>query len=437
MTKHIMNLKIFAAATILFCVNASAQDFFSWGFGMPEPQPKEKRVKFIYDAHFDYKFDNREFDSGKEQFTESMTLYGARLTPSVGLQVRQNANVRHKLMAGIDVMKDFGRHPSAVASSPECDRGLENTRLFREITMYYGIDAKLGAWNVKGYAGIFPRHLAEGDYSQAFFSDSLKFYDNNLEGALIKAYGPKTYLELAFDWDGQYGSYRREQFNAFGYGKYIFNDFVSAGLAFIYHHYANAAEYGSVVDDAMVQPFVRFGFEKFCGWQDISATLAWYQSLQQDRRQKDGQSNPGGGEFTVSLRNWNVGIENRLYYGKDLMPFYNYVDDGGFKYGNNLYAGSPFYRVIPVNDSGWHFYDRLEVYWQPHIADFMDLRLSIVSHFPDGFKYAGMQQKLSLIFSLDKLLNPSYPAGRAVRRNISRRDSRRGTSEYNGPLFGI
>ena len=106
-----MKLKIFAAATILFCVNASAQDFFSWGFGMPEPQPKEKRVKFIYDAYFDYKFDNREFDSGKEQFTESMTLYGARLTPSVGLQVRQNANVRHKLMAGIDVMKDFGRKP--------------------------------------------------------------------------------------------------------------------------------------------------------------------------------------------------------------------------------------------------------------------------------------------------------------------------------------
>lgn len=80
-------------------------------------------MKFIYDVYFDYKFDNREFDSGKEQFTESMTLYGARLTPSVGLQVKQNANVRHKLMAGIDVMKDFGRHPSAVAASPECDRG--------------------------------------------------------------------------------------------------------------------------------------------------------------------------------------------------------------------------------------------------------------------------------------------------------------------------
>lgn len=428
-----MRLNIMAAAALFVCVNAGAQDFFSWGFGMPEPAAKESKVKFLYDAYFDYKLDNREFDEGNEQFTESMTLYGARLTPSLGLQVKQNRNVKHKLMIGIDLMKEFGRHPSAVANSPECDRGLENTRLFREITMYYGLDADLGRWNIRGYAGVFPRHLAEGEYSQAFFSDSLKFYDNNLEGVLIKACGPKTYAEFAFDWNGQYGSYRREQFNAFGFGKYSFNDFVSAGLAFKYHHYANAAEYGSVVDDAMVQPFVRFGFEKFCGWQDLSATLSWYQTFQQDRRQTDGKSNPGGAELTVSLRNWNVGIENRLYYGKDLMPFYNYVDDGGFKYGNSLYGGSPFYRIVPVNAAGYHFYDRAEVYWQPHIADFLDLKLSIVAHFPDGFKYAGMQQKLSLIFSLDKLLNPT----RSSASSASRKRRNRKGCELPGPLFGI
>lgn len=137
-----------------------------------------------------------------------MTIYGARLTPSVGLQVRQNANVRHKLMLGIDMMKDFGRHPSAVATSPEHDRGLENTRLFREITMYYGIDAKLGSWKLQAFAGMFPRAFSEGEYSQAFFSDSLKFYDNNLEGALIKASNSRAYMEVAFDWNGMFGSYR-------------------------------------------------------------------------------------------------------------------------------------------------------------------------------------------------------------------------------------
>ena len=102
-----MKLNIMAAAALFVCVNAGAQDFFSWGFGMPEPAAKEYKVKFLYDAYFDYKLDNREFDEGNEQFTESMTLYGARLTPSLGLQVKQNSNVKHKLMIGIDLMKEF------------------------------------------------------------------------------------------------------------------------------------------------------------------------------------------------------------------------------------------------------------------------------------------------------------------------------------------
>ena len=433
-----MKLKLYAAAVLAVIGGtcADAQSFFSWGFGGQQAQ-QEPRVKFLYDANFNYHFDNREFSAGGDRFTGSMTIYGARLTPSIGLQVRQNGNVRHKVMLGIDIMKDFGRHPSAVAASPEHDRGLENTRLFREMTMYYGIDARLGEWNVKGYAGMFPRSFSEGEYSQAFFSDSLRFYDNNLEGALIKAYGPRTYIEVAFDWDGMSGSYRREQFNAFGYGRHQFCDLFSAGLAFKYHHYANTEEYAGVVDDCMVQPFVRFSFGQYCSWQDISASLGWYQSLQQDRRFKNGKSNSGGAELTFNVRNWNVGLENRLYYGQDLMPFYNNLDDGGYKYGNSLYAGCPFYRLVPVHDSGWHLYDMLEVYYQPHIADFMDLRLAITAHFPDGFRYEGMQQKLSLIFSLDKLLNPSSERAGARRVSGVRRERRRRGSGMQDPFFGI
>lgn len=431
-----MNLKSYAVSALAFFIglNAAAQSFFSWGFDAPQVR-EEPRVKFLYDANFDYDFDNREFSAGGDRYTGSMTIFGARLTPSVGFQVRQSGNVKHKVMLGIDIMKDFGRHPSAEATGTEHDRGLENTRLFREITMYYGVDAKLGRWNLLGYAGVFPRSFSEGEYSQAFFSDSLKFYDNNLEGALIKATGPKTYMEFAFDWSGMSGSYRREQFNAFGFGKYAFNDFLSAGLAFKYHHFANTEEYAGVVDDALVQPFIRFGLEKWCGWQDVSLKLAWYFAAQQDRRIKDGKENRGGGEWTLSVRNWNVGVENRLYYGQSLMPFYNDVDDGGFKYGNRLYSGSPFYRVMPDGGDGWDFYDRLEVYYQPHIADFLDLRLSVVAHFPDGFRYEGMQQKLSLVFSLDKLLNPSSRSSAGASRVSGRRRSGRGRAAVPGDAF--
>lgn len=390
-----------AAAALLFVQNSAAQ-----------------KVKFNYDVNFEYDFDNREFDKGDELFTESATLYGARLTPSIGLTARQGMRTSHKIMIGIDVMKEFGKSPVDVEGSPEADKGLENTHLFRELTLYYGIDTKLGQWNVKGYAGMFPRYFSEGDYSKAFFSDSLRFYDNNLEGALIKASSPRSYFELAFDWNGKFGLDRREQFIVFSYGRHEFTGWLSAGYALMYHHYANTSKYGSVVDNALVQPFVRFGFEPFTGIQDLSLRLSWYQALQSDRRLDNPGRTPGGAEVRIGVRNWNVGIENNLYIGKNLMPFYNSVDDGGFKYGNSVYTGSPFYRVTPFTDGEWSCYDRLEVFYEPHIADFLDLRLSIVAHFPDGFKYAGMQQKLSLVFNLDRLLNP-------VKTNVKKQRARR------------
>lgn len=424
---------LISSALILtgFCPGMSAQNIFPWGFGTTEPQ-KEQKVKFTYDATFDWNFDNREFDAGKEQFTKSMTIFGARLTPSAGIRISQNKDIYHKLMIGIDVMKDFGRSPSKEIGSTEADRGLENTRLFREIIMYYGIYANLNDWKLRGYAGVFPRSFSEGPYSRAFFSDSLKFYDNNLEGLLFKAARPGTYMELAFDWNGKYGDGRREQFNIFGYGHYEFTDFLMGGLAFKYHHYANTETYGSVVDDALVQPFIRFEFGKFTGLQGLYSEFSMYQALQQDRRDKDnGKSYPYGAEMTLGIRNWNVGIENRLYYGKDLMPFYNYTDDGGYKYGNNLYSGSPFYRILPEHNDHSRAYDRFEVFYEPHIASFVNLRLSIAAYFPDNFKYAGLQQMMTLVFNLDKLLNPSPDS----KKHYNRRRDRTRTGETI--IFGL
>ena len=44
-----MRLNIMAVAALFVCVNAGAQDFFSWGFGMPEPPARESKVKLLYD----------------------------------------------------------------------------------------------------------------------------------------------------------------------------------------------------------------------------------------------------------------------------------------------------------------------------------------------------------------------------------------------------
>ncbi|MDY6464470.1 MAG: hypothetical protein SPK80_07685 [Bacteroidales bacterium] len=47
-----------------------------------------QKPEFVYDAGFEFYFDNREMDAGKEAFTRSMTINTAFLTPSVGLRIK-------------------------------------------------------------------------------------------------------------------------------------------------------------------------------------------------------------------------------------------------------------------------------------------------------------------------------------------------------------
>lgn len=74
-----------------------------------EPEGKSADFRFAYDVDFEMNFDNRELY--KSRFSRSMTIFGARLTPSVGLAVRQKNGMSHKIMVGIDIMKDFGNSP--------------------------------------------------------------------------------------------------------------------------------------------------------------------------------------------------------------------------------------------------------------------------------------------------------------------------------------
>ena len=162
-------------ASILFLFFAALADLSA--------QVSEKNeVNFAYDVAFDMNFDNREFY--RSRFSRSMTIFGARLTPSFGISIRQHNDVSHKVMLGIDVMKDFGASPVvsqvADADSPETHKSLNNKDLFNEVILYYQMRKKAGNNLFSIDAGIFPRTFMQGRYSEAFFSDSLRFYDNNI-----------------------------------------------------------------------------------------------------------------------------------------------------------------------------------------------------------------------------------------------------------------
>jgi hypothetical protein len=356
-----------------------------------EPAADSSKVKvgFAYDLNFDMQFDNREFY--KSAYTSSMTIFGTRLTPSVGVALEQKNGTRHRLMAGIDILKNFGA-------------ANENSELFKEMTLYYNVQKQLCKTGFEMVAGVFPRRFAEGSYSQAFYSDSLRFYDNNLEGLLLKFSRPKAHFEVGCDWMGMFDTYSRERFQIFSAGEGRVLPFMSIGYAASLYHFSCSGVSDGVVDNALVNPYMRFDLASKANLQTLSVRLGWLQALQNDRAYVGHYVFPGGAEVVMEVQKWNVGVKNDMFIGKNMMPYYNTIDNAGYKYGSLLYMGSPFYRVWDDARDGVGLADRLEIYYAPKFGSpYLDLKVSAVFHF-DGEKYCGCRQMVSLNFNLEELL---------------------------------
>ena len=393
---------------------------------VPEAGETETRgglkVRFAYDVNFEMNFDNRENTS---DLSPSMTVFGARLTPEIGIGVTQGNGTRHRVMLGVDIMKDFGRGPDA---SPDGlvpgNKGYANADLFKEMTMYYRMDRRMGKTDFSLTAGIFPKRFSMSrEYSPAFISDSLKFYDNNYEGLLLSFSRPKSCYEVGCDWMGMFGRYERERFMLFSHGRSQILSWLSLGYTAYMYHYACSSTVDGVVDNILLNPWICLDAAPVVPLQQLSLTLGWLQGAQQDRLNVGKYVFPFGAEFTFDVRKWNVGLRNRLFVGRDMMPYYDSRDAGGYKYGNSLYWGDPFYRLFSGNDSRFAgagssddamplydrsrsigIYNRLEAYYEPRIADFLYLKVGLVAHFLEA-GYAGFHQQVSLIFNLQELLS--------------------------------
>jgi hypothetical protein len=181
----------------------------------------------------------------------------------------------------------------------------------------------------------------------------------------------------------------------------------SFGWTGTFYHYANSMDVGGVVDNDLLEPFVRLNLGQMTGMQLLSATAGLVGSYQCDRARDDSYTCIGG-QFILDARQWNLGVHNEFYYGDALMPLYMLKDAGGHQYGGNLYYGSAFYRKGGAQGHQNIAYNRLEFYFRPHICDFLDIDISAVLHFNEGF--SGWQQKASLVFDLDKLRHSRRPS---------------------------
>lgn len=364
--------------------------------------------RLVYDVQYEYYFDNREFDRGGNPYTKSMTISSSRLTPVVGFSIESDTQTNHKLILGAQFIRRMGKNPTAAQyafSEDEANKGISTKRTLQEFVYYYNFRSKLSKNStMEGVFGAFPRAKIEGEYSPATLSDSLKFYDPTIEGMLLKYKTKSFFAELGLDWMGMAGFDRKERFEIFSYGKFDFSNTLSAGWTLNFYHLAGSIASPGVVDNILLSPHLKLDFSKTSSLQRLSFKFSALTAYQKDRRYDKNPHIFMNGEFITDIRKCNLGIYNTIILGRDLMPYYNskYKASKGRmdiwkKYATLLYRGENYYRHQVI-------YDRLELYWQPHLGKYIDLRLSFDFHFADRIGYVGSQQRLSLIFTLNEIL---------------------------------
>ena len=309
---------------------------------LESPLPKLK-----LEADFTTLFDNTEYASMKG--VSSGTLFGARLTPKVGIEWQY----RNQLMVGADLYQDFGH-----------DKFLSDAKL----QLYYAFRD----YNAKVYAGIFPRSAMKGLRSPLFFDPAYCYYNNSIAGVLARYddLGTPSYVEFAMDYTGMRSFDTRESFAIMSSGMHSLNaQFVHGRIAYGYDfymgHYAkdyNPETIDGVVDNILLTPYVElecrnFGVGIGKDWIHLTVRLSYIQSLQRDRINENVWEHPFGGELLVKFQ-WNgVELSNRLYVGKgSLLTYYN-------RYGSDVYHNMPLYHTdkgiydaIALSYSQWFFY---------------------------------------------------------------------------------
>lgn len=407
------------AAIALSAPMSHAQSLFDFPFSFQQnSREKEKNINVDYGLDMQYYLNSRNFKSSSDYFMDTETLHLARISPSVGVSVRQSRNAVHRLRLGVDLTKNLGENPSGheLYSKDENDPALRNLKLFNEIFYYYNFEAETRAGIFDMYAGIYPRLAMEGDYSRAIFSEETIMNDPNLEGIMMKYKSQRLKAEAGFDWMGQKGLDRFDMLMAYTAGNVSILDWLSAGWAGSYMHFGGSYIFNYDVHNAIFNPYVKFDLAGLTSIQELSLKAGGLISAQKDNDIFESLHTPVAAEGILTVRNWNAGLENTLFYGDNMMPFCSnsYTEDYETDvYTGYLYSGETFYYTRRGFPSG---YDRLELFYEPDISSYMKLRFSGVGHliFPESAvgTFLGWQAKVTLVFSLDKVRLPQKTARR-------------------------
>ena len=272
--------------------------------------------ELFFNGELSTHFDNTEYTGSG--IGDSRTVFAVRVIPTLGYRFEGG----HSVVIGAELLKDFGSN-----------KFIDQTKL----VAYYQFENEQYGAN----AGIFQRYKLIGNYSRAFFSDAYLIYNPMIQGIAGRYSGKNGFAEIVVDWDGLYSPEVREKFRVMLSGGGNFAEICYAGASFSMQHFANKSTFqGNVVDNLLLNPYIGVKFNAFF---DFDIRLGGLISAQRDRKTDEGWILPSGGEFYFKMSRWGVYIDNNLYAGASLTPFYHTIGKDGLPYADNLYTFDPFY----------------------------------------------------------------------------------------------
>ena len=275
----------------------------------------QTKVSFAYDTDFLLYFDNREYDGTPGQ--RSQTIFGVRLAPEIGVKIADSTEAVHKLMAGVSYNQPFGASWGKITVKP---------------TIYYRIETKGFDINL----GFVPYKYLKETLPEYILSDTISYYNSNLQGALFQYESKYGFASLMADWRGMYSYETREAFRVIATGQYKYKGLQIGGYAML-NHLANSEQEFGVYDDIMLNPYVGFNIAEYIQPIDsFNIRIGYIGGFQRERSTETSY-------FTHAVNaelffRWRfLGLKQSVYYGNNLYPLYE-------KQKTTLNMGDPWYN---------------------------------------------------------------------------------------------
>ncbi|MBQ0077449.1 MAG: hypothetical protein KBS55_02290 [Bacteroidales bacterium] len=352
----------------------------------------EAKSQLSFSSPVTYLFDNHEFAPSDNAFNRSQTIHYVVAEPQLSL-TRTDGAATHKLVLGCAVLHNMGDNPFTVKDT------------FDEALVYYSGSLKAEHGLFSGVAGVYPRALLKGSYSEAMISDITAETDTYCDGMMVSWNAEHFSTELALDWMGMKGQTRKERFNILSAGTWALTDAFTLGWCGSFYHYAGSVEAPGVVDNHLLEPYVRYEFRDLGFIDNIYLQAGVIGSYQRDRiRDHEYSGTPVmerpftklllAPEFKAGIKAGHFGIRQTLACGNDLLPFYNLIDTAGNKYGSMLYRGSAMYRG--------GLYSLTEVQYSLLSSGPFNLLVNLRFHAGSEVGFIGSQQVVSLFVNFAK-----------------------------------